>query len=639
MESGQSEVTASYRKYKKGIWISTGVFALIGLAGGIFGAILFASFGFFITYILTIILFMIKETPEEREYFREQRKKLNAEREEERQKLKERKIQNKLVERKKKEEEQRKKEEAEREQEELYKKQVEQWQTEDLSKYATKLSELKLKKAEYAIYSPNSQITWSESRSRTKRINYGGFTSTIHIAKGLNYRIGSIRTAFQKEEYMKQIVTGTLALTNKRIIVTNGTEAKSYLFTRLLRMVPYDDGVELISDSGKKVILSGFNDATRFNIYLDRLTSDDDIISNNISTTNQDRAAIDTKQKNQVVTSNSTPSIEEVPEESSETDNDSSLQHLETVYLEKDFSIGDLLFLNWINGREKAQIAPADFVTSFSVNPLTETQKLVEKKLIGDASLEMRLSKLRVKELKKVLRENDQKVSGRKLELIDRIIQNIDSDIYIDSLPQVYELTDKGHSLVKKYRLLIWAHNNNRLIPTEEYIPYIGSNEVPQNIAIKLVSNKLNYEIKKNNKYNAFVYKQCEDSLAEFYLELEDNEHYVQHSIVTFLLDYFLIDESYTDIYFEPRDYNTAYLQTQLIKTNQISELNTNVISDSISYFITTYKSVLPKYVLNSENEMSRAINNALTLSPEVFHNERLNFLKKHIRMQQLNFN
>ena len=143
------------------------------------------------------------------------------------------------------------------------------------SDHATKLSELKLKKTEYAIYSPDSQITWSESRSRTKRINYGGLTSSIHIAKGLNYRMGSIRTASQKEEYMKEIVTGALALTNKRIIVTNGTDAKSYPFTRLLRMVPYNDGVELISDSGKKVILSGFDDATRFNIYLDRLTSEE----------------------------------------------------------------------------------------------------------------------------------------------------------------------------------------------------------------------------------------------------------------------------------------------------------------------------------------------------------------------------
>lgn len=158
--------------------------------------------------------------------------------------------------------------------EEERQKQIKIWETEDLSQYATKLSELKLKKTEYAIYSPGSQITWSESRSRTKRINYGGLTSSIHIAKGLNYRMGSIRTASQKEEYMKEIVTGALALTNKRIIVTNGVDAKSYPFTRLLRMVPYNDGVELISDSGKKVILSGFDDATRFNIYLDRLTSE-----------------------------------------------------------------------------------------------------------------------------------------------------------------------------------------------------------------------------------------------------------------------------------------------------------------------------------------------------------------------------
>lgn len=275
MESTQTEATQAYVKHKKGIWISTGIFAFIGLAGGIVGAILFALFGFFISYIFALILFIIKETPEERAYFKKQHQKLNAEIEEEKREKKFARKNNHLTWRQKREERRRKQAVIEKEREELYKKQVQKWQTEDLSKYATKLSELKLKKTEYAIYSPDSQITWSESRSRTKRINYGGLTSSIHIAKGLNYRMGSIRTASQKEEYMKEIVTGALALTNKRIIVTNGVDAKSYPFTRLLRMVPYSDGVELISDSGKKVRLSGFDDATRFNIYLDRLTSED----------------------------------------------------------------------------------------------------------------------------------------------------------------------------------------------------------------------------------------------------------------------------------------------------------------------------------------------------------------------------
>lgn len=157
--------------------------------------------------------------------------------------------------------------------EEERQKQIKVWETEDLSQYATKLTEVKLKKTEYAIYAASEPITWSESRTRTKRINYGGLTSNVHIMKGLNYRAGSIRTQAQKEEYMQDVLTGALALTNRRIIVINGDKAKSYPFTRLLRIEPYHDGTELISDSGKKVILSGFKDATRFNIYLDRLTS------------------------------------------------------------------------------------------------------------------------------------------------------------------------------------------------------------------------------------------------------------------------------------------------------------------------------------------------------------------------------
>ena len=158
--------------------------------------------------------------------------------------------------------------------EEKRQEQIKVWENEDLSQYATKLTEIKLKKTEYAIYTSGTPITWSESRTRTKRINYGGLTSNVHIMKGLNYRTGSIRTLSQKEEYMQNVLTGALALTNRRIIIINGDKAKSYPFTRLLRIKPYRDGTELISDSGKKVILSGFKDATRFNIYLDRLASE-----------------------------------------------------------------------------------------------------------------------------------------------------------------------------------------------------------------------------------------------------------------------------------------------------------------------------------------------------------------------------
>ena len=123
----------------------------------------------------------------------------------------------------------------------------------DLSTIASKIPGINLKKNEYAYYAYDQEINWLEERSKTSRINYGGLTGTIHIAKGLNYRLGSIKTDIKHETYLKQIFNGMVVLTNKRIILINQQGVKAYPFTRLLSTIPYDDGVVLCSESGKKV--------------------------------------------------------------------------------------------------------------------------------------------------------------------------------------------------------------------------------------------------------------------------------------------------------------------------------------------------------------------------------------------------
>lgn len=156
---------------------------------------------------------------------------------------------------------------------------IKTWQTLPLTQVATKISGLNLSKNEYAYYADNDDlITWSETRTKTTRVNYGGFTSTIHIAKGFNYRMGSISTDFQKTEYKKEIISGYVLLTNKRIIIANSENMKAYTFGRLLRAIPYSDGTILCSNSGKQVFLTGFGDATQFNIFLDRLLTEDNVL-------------------------------------------------------------------------------------------------------------------------------------------------------------------------------------------------------------------------------------------------------------------------------------------------------------------------------------------------------------------------
>lgn len=274
------EFKDAWLKYKRGILITTVVLTLLivfteGLHSteDIFVALLFAFFVFSFLYLTMTLIFLITETPEQRKQYRYRRKLLAKELKKEQEikkALREKKRKEKWEAIQEKEEERNKQIEEQREK---HNEQVKVWQTEDLNQYATKLDQIKLKKTEYCYYVSPGEVTWSEEKSKVKRINYGGFTGNIHIAKGLNYRLGSIRTEAQRINYWDDILTGHIFLTNRRVIVMNDDHAKSYPFTRLMRMIPYNDGVELISDAGKRTIIKDLPDAERFNIYLDRLTT------------------------------------------------------------------------------------------------------------------------------------------------------------------------------------------------------------------------------------------------------------------------------------------------------------------------------------------------------------------------------
>lgn len=158
---------------------------------------------------------------------------------------------------------------------------IAEYQQIDLRARATKSDIVNLKPKEWIYYAEARPVTWSETRSKTKRINYGGLTSNVHIMKGLNYRAGSVRTEIQHEDYIKQIFKGSPLLTNRRIILYNSSDgtAKAYPFTRLLKATAYTDGAILSSESGKQVMLTGFENPDEFNVILQRLSNNNESVA------------------------------------------------------------------------------------------------------------------------------------------------------------------------------------------------------------------------------------------------------------------------------------------------------------------------------------------------------------------------
>jgi hypothetical protein len=101
-----------------------------------------------------------------------------------------------------------------------------------------------------------AQAVWHEFRTRTVRVNYGGPTYRLRIAKGLYYRIGSMNVAPVRKEELTQIDSGTVYFTNKRVIFDGTRANKTIRLSALLGVQPYTDGIGLEKATGKSPVLA-----------------------------------------------------------------------------------------------------------------------------------------------------------------------------------------------------------------------------------------------------------------------------------------------------------------------------------------------------------------------------------------------
>lgn len=98
-------------------------------------------------------------------------------------------------------------------------------------------------------------VKWNEYRRVPKRVNYGGPTGRIKIAKGLYYRYGSIGYQNVSSEEMQTVDSGYCYLTNKRLIFTGSRGNKTIPLSKILSYKPYKNGIDVQKDSGKSPFL------------------------------------------------------------------------------------------------------------------------------------------------------------------------------------------------------------------------------------------------------------------------------------------------------------------------------------------------------------------------------------------------
>lgn len=129
---------------------------------------------------------------------------------------------------------------------------------------------IKLQKAEKCYFFANN-VDWHELRSYRSGTHYSGYSMNIKIVKGFYLKTGSYTPKSVSSEHLTVIDTGTLYLTNKRIIFTGYKKNSNLRLEKILNITPYSDGVEISKETGRSPVLKIKGNADVFCMILDRL--------------------------------------------------------------------------------------------------------------------------------------------------------------------------------------------------------------------------------------------------------------------------------------------------------------------------------------------------------------------------------
>jgi hypothetical protein len=119
--------------------------------------------------------------------------------------------------------------------------------------------------------------------------------------------------------------------------------------------------------------------------------------------------------------------------------------------------VGQTVFLAWADGKsiKEKEEYPQYFFYDYGVLNCKELHKnMIIENFLQEANIKTVLLSKSLDELKKILEEYGLKKSGKKAELVERIVQNNDfSKINLNS--NIYELSEKGKEFVKKYNYIL----------------------------------------------------------------------------------------------------------------------------------------------------------------------------------------
>ncbi|WP_053431773.1 SAP domain-containing protein [Halalkalibacterium halodurans] len=225
---------------------------------------------------------------------------------------------------------------------------------------------------------------------------------------------------------------------------------------------------------------------------------------------------------------------------------DRSIPEINKIYTKKlDIGLlpGEIVLLDWINGKEADSSFPQYFRYDYGIDAETSMKKLVYEDYLRLSTPMESLKYMKVDSLKQILRDNSLKVSGNKQELIDRIIANF-TESELDNFSKMrtrrYILTNKGKEVFNTYYYIIPAHrysSKDGIYNVATAIDFVSKhNNYPTNHEIAW---SLFTEAEENNrvshKYGLFRNVKLHKAV---HLQRQNNiEHALNHCLEVFIID------------------------------------------------------------------------------------------------------
>ena len=164
--------------------------------------------------------------------------------------------------------------------------------------------------------------------------------------------------------------------------------------------------------------------------------------------------------------------------------------------------IGEIVFLDWANGKSVSAVVPGYFSYIYGINWINSEKKLIECDMLRYGEAFEGLIALKVSDLKRILEEHNLPKTGKKAQLIETIKGNVTEKDYSSLVPKTWKLTHKGELIIQKYHHVIWAHNfgsNSSVVNPGTMILNYQSPESSEELALGLSEKAIINDIKNLN--------------------------------------------------------------------------------------------------------------------------------------------